>query len=230
MTTDALEPETDARSAPAAPRWRLRRLALRTLFGAVLLLGLGFTAGFLLFAAGIEEEEHVPSRRAEAMIALTGGKDRIPDAVELLAEGYANRLLISGVNRSITRNEVAQLTPRFRSLVECCVELGYQARNTIGNAEEARRWFVDNKLRGPLLVVTSNYHMPRALVELSAELPNVELIPAPVVTEKLKRSAWWTDVHVARLWASEYAKFVVSLARVTFRDLRGQSRTVFAAR
>ena len=52
--------------------------------------------GFLAFAWSIDQDEHPPSRKAEAMIALTGGKDRIPDAVTLLAEGYANRLLISG--------------------------------------------------------------------------------------------------------------------------------------
>ena len=185
--------------------------------------------GFLAFAWSIDQDEHPPSRKAEAMIALTGGKDRIPDAVTLLAEGYANRLLISGVAQGISRSEVAQLAPRFRTLVECCVDLGYQARNTIGNAEEARRWFSENRLSGPLLVVTSNYHMPRALVELAAVLPGVELIPAPVVTEKLRRSAWWKDLHVARLWVSEYAKLVVSLARLTLRDFGSGHRTLVAA-
>lgn len=225
--TSVPTPQTEPHSPVRAGR--LRRMLTRTVLGAMALLGLGLAGGFLLFAGCIEEQEHAPSRRAEAMIALTGGKDRISDAVTLLAEGYANRLLISGVNQGITRSELAQLTPKFRTLVECCVELGYEARNTIGNAQEARRWFVGNHLHGPLLVVTSNYHMPRALIELSAVLPGVELIPAPVVTEKLRRSAWWTDVHVARLWASEYAKFVVSLARVTLRDLSGRRRTVVAA-
>jgi uncharacterized SAM-binding protein YcdF (DUF218 family) len=228
MTSEPVQ-STSATCPAAARPGRLRRILGRVALGACLLLGLVLGSGFLLFAASIDEQEHIPSRRAEAMIALTGGKDRIPDAVTLLAEGYATRLLISGVNQGITRSEIAQLTPKFRTLVECCVDLGYQARNTIGNAEEARHWFLANRLRGPLLVVTSNYHMPRALVELAAVLPGVELIPAPVVTEKLRRSAWWTDIHVARLWASEYAKFVVSLARVTLRDLRGQSYTIVAA-
>jgi uncharacterized SAM-binding protein YcdF (DUF218 family) len=194
-----------------------------------LLLCLAAVSGFFVFAWSIDQDEHLPTRRAEAMIVLTGGKDRIPDAVTLLAEGYANRLLISGVNQGITRSEVAQLTPKFRTLVECCVELGYEARNTIGNAEEARRWFSGNRLHGPLLVVTSNYHMPRALAELSAVLPGVELIPAPVVTEKLRRSAWWQDLHVARIWASEYAKYVASLARIALRDIGSARRTLVAS-
>ena len=225
------EPFSQSMSPVPSPerRGRLRRWFARA-FGLICVGGLvAVTGGFLAFAWSIDQSEHLPSRRAEAMIALTGGKDRIPDAVTLLAEGYANRLLISGVAQGISRSEVAQLAPRFRTLVECCVDLGYQARNTIGNAEEARRWFTDNQLRGPLLVVTSNYHMPRALVELSAVLPGVELIPAPVVTEKLRRSAWWKDLHVARLWASEYAKLVVSLARLTFRDLSSGRRTLVAA-
>jgi uncharacterized SAM-binding protein YcdF (DUF218 family) len=225
MTIDATDPATTLPQAPAARRGRLLRIAARTLMGAIVLLGIGLAGGFLLFAACIDQEEHAPSRRGQAMIALTGGKDRIPDAVALLAEGYASRLLISGVNQGITRSEVAQLAPKFKTLVECCVELGYDARNTIGNAEEAQRWFRGNKLHGPLLVVTSNYHMPRALVELAAVLPDVELIPAPVVTEKLRRAGWWNDIHVARLWASEYAKFVVSVARLA---LRGHKHMVVA--
>jgi uncharacterized SAM-binding protein YcdF (DUF218 family) len=194
-----------------------------------MMAGLVLSVGFLHFAASIDEEERLPLRRAEAIVALTGGPDRIPDAVSLLANGYAKRLLISGVNQTISRAEIAQLAPRFRALVECCVELGYEARNTVGNAEEARRWFTQNGLRGPLMVVTSNYHMPRALVELASVLPGVDLVPVPVITEKLRRVTWWKDPQVARLWAFEYVKYVASLARITVRGLSGERPTRVAA-
>jgi uncharacterized SAM-binding protein YcdF (DUF218 family) len=221
------DPMDEGLTCPAARPVRLRRWWLVAGLAAGTLASAIFTLGFLSFAASIDQEEHPPPRKAQAMVVLTGGKDRIPDAVELLAHGYAKRLLISGVHAGLTRADVAQLAPRYHTLVECCVDLGYEARNTIGNATETRRWFIENNLQGPLLVVTSNYHMPRALVELAAVLPGVELIPAPVVTERLRRSRWWKDLHVARIWGFEYTKFLASIARTRVFGRR-EDRTVVA--
>ena len=156
-------------------------------------------------------------RPGVAAIALTGGADRIEDALDLLEKGHAGRLLISGVNPSLTRADVVRLAPGAAGLIECCVDLGYEARNTIGNALEARRWLAAHDLSGPVIVVTSNYHMPRALAELAHELPQTELIPFPVVSERLRNGAWWNDWGVARLWAGEYAKYLVALVRIQLR-------------
>ena len=174
-------------------------------------------AGFLAFSQLIEQDETRALRPGVAVVALTGGADRIQDALDLLEMGYAGRLLITGVNPSLTRADVARLAPRTASLIECCVDLGYEARNTIGNALETRRWLADHDLRGPVIVVTSNYHMPRALAEFAHELPGTELIPFAVVSDRLRAGTWWNDAGVARLWVGEYVKYLVALARIQLR-------------
>ena len=37
-----------------------------------------------------------------------------------------------------------------------------------------------------LIVVTSNFHMPRALAEISHQLPDVRLVAFPVVSDRVK--------------------------------------------
>lgn len=203
--------------APERDKGLLARRWLKP--AALLCLGLLAVAfaGFLRFSNSIALEEAPLSRSGVAALALTGGAERIPDAIELLERGHAGRLLITGANASLTLADVARLAPRSSKIIECCVDLGYEARNTIGNAREARRWLDAHDLRGPVIVVTSNYHMPRALAELGHELPGTELIPFPVVTGRLRHGAWWNDVGVARLWAGEYVKYLAAIARIAFR-------------
>jgi uncharacterized SAM-binding protein YcdF (DUF218 family) len=107
--------------------------------------------------------------------------------------------------------DLARLTPHDR-LVACCVDLDYSAVNTSGNAAETRRW-VKSLGFGSLIVVTSSYHMPRAMAELSHQLPEVALVPFPVVTEKM-RQPWWANSHNARLLISEYLKYMVVQMRM----------------
>jgi uncharacterized SAM-binding protein YcdF (DUF218 family) len=173
----------------------------------------GLCVGFLLFLDQIPEQETLPKRPAAAVVALTGGPERIADAIDLMERGYATRLLISGVNPSLTRTDVIRMASRHRKLIECCVDLGYEARNTIGNAREARRWMREHELRGAVIVVTANFHMPRALLEMGRALPGVELLPFPVVTERSREGLWWRDPTMARLWGLEYLKFVAALLR-----------------
>jgi uncharacterized SAM-binding protein YcdF (DUF218 family) len=182
---------------------------------------LAFAIGFLVFVQSLERLERLPAERADGIVALTGGAQRIGDAIDLLAQGYAHRLLISGVNERTSREEIARLNPGQRRLVECCVDLDYRARNTIGNAIETRRWAERNGFRS-LIVVTSAYHMPRTLDELDHVMPNLRKIPHSVVTPSLDPATWWHDPATARLLASEYVKFVVMRLR---RLLEGDPET-----
>ena len=169
---------------------------------------------FADFLARIADGEAAPARHADAAVALTGGADRIADAIELLARGNADRLLITGVNPVTSRQELARKAPGARALFDCCIELGYEAANTVGNATETERWVRAHRIRS-LIVVTSNYHMPRALAEIGSALPDVELIAYPVVSERAKRS-WWSDEQSARLIVFEYCKYVATRLRLSF--------------
>jgi uncharacterized SAM-binding protein YcdF (DUF218 family) len=196
-------------SIPAAIRMWGRRALLASLGLAVV----GLAGGFVFFVNIIDSEEPAALPPADGVVALTGGSERVNEAVELLAKGRARRLLITGVNQQTSRREIARLMPSFQQLFDCCIDLGREALNTAGNADETRRWVEAKDIRSTLIVVTSNYHMPRALVELRSALPKLELIPYPVVSERLRNSDWRSDQQVARLLAVEYVKFLAALVR-----------------
>jgi uncharacterized SAM-binding protein YcdF (DUF218 family) len=144
---------------------------------------------------------------------LTGGSSRINDAVELLASGRGRRLLITGVYPATSPGELARLMPEYEAKFTCCVDLDRSAVNTLGNAIETRHWAQARGFQS-LIVVTSAYHMPRAMAELEHQLPEVALIPFPVVTEKLKAEPWWSSGPTAKLLFSEYLKYILALARM----------------
>ncbi|WP_082476139.1 YdcF family protein [Methylobacterium sp. Leaf99] len=218
---------TDAtfRSASAL-RVPVRSLG-RTLRAGLGLAGLGGVAlfgGFLAFVACVERDERPLDGRADGIVALTGGAQRIGDAIDLLANGYGRRLLITGVNERTSRDEIARLNPTQRHWIDCCVDLDYRARNTIGNAIETRRWMRLHRF-STVAVVTSNYHMPRTLVELDHALPGIErVVPYPVVAEGFDAGRWWQHPSAARLLASEYLKFLVAWVRTRFEDDPERSR------
>src|SRR5947207_2672897 len=200
---------TSETPSPASP---LRRFARGVLIAAVALVAF-FGAGFVWFVWSVPATEVALNRNADGIVVLTGGASRISDAIELLANGHGKRLLISGVHRTTSSAEIARNNPRYESLVACCVDLDHSAINTVGNAIETRRWARDRGFTS-LIVVTSAYHMPRTMAELGQQMPDVALVPFPVVTEKLRNEPWWASGPTARLILSEYAKFVVAQLRM----------------
>lgn len=174
--------------------------------------------GFLLFAAAATRPPPELPPKADGIVALTGTQQRIAVAAKLLSTGQAKRLLVTGINRQATRGEIRRLTGLDAALFDCCVDLGYEAQNTIGNAEETSAWIKQHGF-STLIVVTSSYHMPRSLVELGRVMPNVTLIPYPVVSESFRRGDWWMRPGLVRLLAAEYVKFLPSAARFVLARL-----------
>ncbi len=211
-----------ARAAPARARVGalLRLGAMLTIVGA-----LARALGFVWFVQRLSREAPPADRTAEGIVVLTGGALRINDAVELLAAGRGKRLLITGVNRTTHSSELARLAPHYRALFGCCIDLDHSAQNTIGNAVETRRWTRAKGFRS-LLVVTSAYHMPRAIAELKHELPDVTLIEFPVLTERQRAEPWWSNGATARLVISEYLKFVVAVVRTHVMPAREAAREI----
>jgi uncharacterized SAM-binding protein YcdF (DUF218 family) len=189
----------------------LRRLGWSTVAlcaAVVVLLGLGF----LWFIWRVPADEVALDRNADGIVALTGGASRITDAIELLASGRAKRLLISGAYRATNSKEISRLNPEYERWVRCCVDFD-RSLNTLGNAIETKRWAERRGFRS-LIVVTSNYHMPRALAEIAHQLPDVALVPFPVVTERQRTDPWWASAATARLMVSEYLKYVFAKLRM----------------
>jgi uncharacterized SAM-binding protein YcdF (DUF218 family) len=192
----------------------LRAFVLLCAIALAALLG-----GFLVFANGLPRAEATLNIRADGIVVLTGGASRIVDAVDLLAAGRGKRLLISGVHPNTTPNELARVNPESEKFLTCCTDLGHEATNTIGNAVETGYWVREHKF-GSLIVVTSGWHMPRALVEIEHELPDVKLIPYAVVSERMREEPWWSDAPTIRLLFVEYVKYVASLLRVRLDPVR----------
>ena len=192
--------------------------------GVVLLFG-----GFLVFVDAIDQADRSPGAGNGGIVALTGGAQRIDDAIELLAAGRGRRLLISGVNEMTSRDEIARLNPSQRHWIDCCVDLDYRARNTIGNAIETRRWTRRNRF-STVTVVTANYHMPRTLVEVRHALGDAADVRShAVVPDGLDVKRWWAEPGTARLVGGEYLKFLVSWLRTRVEDDPEHSRFAMLA-
>jgi uncharacterized SAM-binding protein YcdF (DUF218 family) len=100
-------------------------------------------------------------------------------------------------------------------LFDCCIDIDRSAINTIGNAVETRRWARERGFHS-LIIVTSSYHMPRALAEISHQLPDATLLPFPVTTERQRAEPWWSNAGSARMLVSEYLKYLVAIVRMRF--------------
>lgn len=201
-----LDPSHSGAQASASLRrvQRLLRFGLALVAAAFVLV----LAGFALFVFSIQGREAQTSRNADGIVVLTGGAERIPDAVALLAQRRGQRLLITGVHPDTTLAEIGRATPVPENMLKCCVELGRSALNTRGNAIETAQWARARGFRS-LLVVTSAWHMPRALVELRRAMPEIELVPYPAVAKTPPEDTGFALLAAnGRLLFVEYVKFV----------------------
>jgi uncharacterized SAM-binding protein YcdF (DUF218 family) len=189
-------------------RW-IGFLTMTVALGGALLLAFGF----FWFVWQVPDEEVRLTDKADGIVVLTGAASRIPDAIELLSTQRGSRLLITGVHRTTTAKEIANLTSLNERIFKCCVDLDRSALNTLGNAIETRRWARERGFNS-LIIVTSNWHMPRAMAELSHQIPDARLIPYPVVSDKIKSEPWWTNSTTTRLLLAEYLKYIFAVVRM----------------
>lgn len=187
---------------------------------ALIIVVLIWLAGLWAFA--IRVEQSTPAAEPEVhdgIVALTGSSvRRLAAATELLEEGKGQRLLVSGVNRQASRADILDVTKAGKNVYDCCVDLGFMAADTVGNAQETAEW-ARAKDYDSLIVVTADFHMPRAMLELRAAMPDAKLTPYPVVTETLDTPNWWRRAAPAKLMVLEYCKYLAILAREGFLSL-----------
>jgi len=182
---------------------------------AFFVLALIWTAGLMAFAARVDRASPAPEpAAADGIVALTGGAtdQRIAAALQLLEAGKASRLLISGVSRQVTRPELQTLIGAAKPIYDCCVDLGFTAENTLGNARETAEWARAKGYRR-LVLVTADYHMPRARLELKAAMPEAQIASYPVPTPAMQAARWWRTGQGVERMSLEYTKYLAVLTR-----------------
>lgn len=169
--------------------------------------------GFWRFAEQVRAPA-APPPHADAIVALTGGSlQRLSTGVALLAADKGERLLISGVNRAVTDDELLRDALRVEpTLAQCCIDLGRGADDTLGNAAETAAWARAHHYRR-IILVTDDYHMPRSRLELSLAMPEAEIHPFPVRTRWTNPALWRSDLGAASRVGGEYVKYLVIRGR-----------------
>ena len=189
-----------------------RNLASRILAGLSLLLALAAVAlagGFAVFTYDVLQPARPPPK-ADGIVALTGGAERVETALRLLASGQADLMLVSGVAHGAALSDLTRRVDLEPAVFGDRITLGRTAVTTFGNAEETADWVQAHAIHS-LIVVTASYHMPRAMLELRRALPAVTLFCVPVQPPGVTRTS------ELRLLTLEYAKLLaawIGLSRV----------------
>lgn len=185
---------------------------IKKLFFTAALVGVVlWLAGFAWFAQRINTYTPDTTTRTGAIIALTGGRHRIAEAIELLNKGMADRLFISGVGRHISLDNIAR-RQKLGDFPRHKITLGQKALDTVGNAAETTAWLRQNRINS-IRLVTSNYHVERSIIEFRAQNPDLIIIPHPVYSERVSKK-WWTTWHTFSLIFAEYNKFLYVYVRI----------------
>ena len=146
----------------------------------------------------------------DGLVVLTGGQARIQEGLMLLRNRTAQRMLITGVGQSVSKKELIRqlnLSAAQLAIFHCCVDIEKTAMDTKGNAHAARMWAEANKF-STIRVVTANYHLARADLELKRLMPGYTIRSWPVIPPDLQLNGWYLHWPTVRLLAKEYAKYL----------------------
>lgn len=186
----------------------LKRLLHTMLLALALLI-----AGFGYFVAYVTIAKPYMGR-AEAIVVLTGGEGRVETGLRLLAERKGDRLLISGAHKDVTAEALTHFA-NYRKDLAPRIDLGKTAFDTLGNADETKDWAEKHHVQS-LIVVTAHYHMPRALLHLGSELPDIALYPYPVWSSLFQKPEWYKEKASWELLFSDYTKLLLTYPQILF--------------
>ncbi len=193
-------------------------LTTKLLWKFILLVSILWIAGFIYFISLIPKYTKNIEEKADAIIVLTGGKNRIESGIRLLQQDKAPKLFITGVDTKVRNSsEISKLYHHMNKEYQNRIELGQEAETTYGNAIEAKEWLEKNHIKN-IILVTSNYHIPRTMLEFQKMLPEVKIIKYPVLSPKFKIFQWWKYQGTTLLLIKEYNKCLYLIYRNTLND------------
>jgi uncharacterized SAM-binding protein YcdF (DUF218 family) len=188
----------------------------RRLVGALRTAAIAGLAGTVLLAIGLVPFAVPPPAKdngapTDAIVVLTGGSLRLRTGVELLRDGRARVLFVSGVDERVGLDAVLRSAGEETSKwLVCCIVLGQEAENTSGNAIETAQWMRGQGFHS-LRLVTSWWHMPRSLLDFERAMPDFEIVPHPVFPEHFKQQHWWSQRGMPSAVIVEYGKYLAAL-------------------
>ena len=106
----------------------------------------------------------------------------------------------------------AVVLPPAAERAACCIVLGHEADNTLGNARETANWMHREGYRS-LRLVTSWYHMRRSLLEFDRAMPQITIVAHPVFAHHLEPEHWWSWHGAPLLIIGEYDKYLFAWIR-----------------
>ena len=179
---------------------------VRNLVILVILLAM---ADFHRWIEQVSELTPAAAPKGDAIVALTGGSGhRISAALKILESGAGKRLLVSGVHESVDVEALIHAAGGTITLYDCCIDFGRSARSTQGNAIETAEWVEEHAYQS-IIVVTSDYHMPRSLLWFDDVLEGVDVIPYPVESA-IRPRQWWTSWTSIKGLVLEWSKYRVN--------------------
>lgn len=194
----------------------MNRFIKLTLAGSILAAML-WCLGWIVFASAIPAAVTDATTKTDAIVVLTGGRGRIETGVELLRQGLAAKLFVSGAGG---RTQLPDLLPESvpeTTEIAAAITLGREADDTPGNALETAAWAQRESISS-IRLVTAAYHMPRSLLELQTAMPQMRIITHPVFPSNVKAD-WWRWPGTASLIAREYTKFLLTWIRIQVQDV-----------
>lgn len=195
----------------------------KSLLGASLVIGTVlcgiYIAGLASFVAAARVKTDAPVFPRDAIVVLTGGNSRVDAGFNLLEQKLGKKLFISGVSRG---TGIKSLLTRWKeepqSSLDCCVVLGFEASNTVGNAHETVAWMKQENYRS-IYLVTANYHIARAMMEFRRADPEIDIEPVPVFPDGIVMENWWSDKITRNMILREYSKYALLNVLYTLEDL-----------
>lgn len=166
--------------------------------------------GLAIFNYKINHIKANIQEKADAIVVLTGGRHRLAEAIDLLNKGVAEKLYISGVQKQISLKDLEKRNA-IKIKDNRKIIIDRVATNTFENARETSNWMKEKNVTS-IILVTSNYHIFRSLVEFRRWNKKTRILLHPVYSEKVSPS-WWKSFDNFYFLASEYNKFLVAWLR-----------------
>ena len=199
----------------------IRSISLTFVSVIIISLLVCFLNGLFNYQERILSFTEYSSKKASNIVILTGGSNRIKDGLKII-ENFDNsaikniKLLISGTGKGFTTSNVNKLLPKnvyLNKFVKCCVKLDNKSENTYYNAIETYKWAKNNNIK-TFILITSNYHMPRAFLEFKAKMPNFKIITHPITPKRHDINNWMDSFETFSLIFIEYSKFLIAHLRI----------------